>query len=346
MFKGVHKIRKLRLQVQATSTPPTSEKRRNAVYSIGPQSTPPSATRQRAALASTSPQPDVQQSTLAQSTDNLWPDPFDDDDSQNILYISPLEGARGSSDHVRVRQPVGPHPPSEGQSTNGAPHELQRPRQQTTLAPFHTIMEQQKIAPLTCIQQQICTPISTDQKTSLLFTANQKTPPPVSTIQETSPPVNTDQKTSPVSTNQETPPPVSTDWKTLPFVTADQKTPPPVRTNQKTPSPVSADQKTSPVRSNQDTLPPVTTYCDQQTPPHISTIQQQPVKDQNPSYFIVSGITDSISTEDIVAHFQTAHCGGGTVTEVIHLEQNKANALVGITGIELDCEFEMCGSAF
>ena len=61
--------------------------------------------------------------------------------------------------------------------------------------------------------------------------------------------------------------------------------------------------------------------------------------DRNPSYITVSGLTDTISTEDIVAHFQTARCGGGTVTEVIHLEQNKARAVVGISGIELNCEF-------
>ena len=205
IFKGLHKIGKLRLQVQAASTPPTFEQRRNAVYSIGPQLTPPSATRQETALTS-----------------------------------------------------------------------------------FHTIMDQQKIAPPTCIQQQIWASISTDQNTSTLVTANQKTP-------------------APVSTNQETPHLVS---------------------------------------ANQESLPPVTTYCEQQTPPRSNTIQQQPVKDRNPSYIIVSGLTDSISTEDIVAHFQTARCGGGTVTDVTYMEQSKAKALVGISGIELDCEFEMCGSAF
>ena len=61
--------------------------------------------------------------------------------------------------------------------------------------------------------------------------------------------------------------------------------------------------------------------------------------DCNPSYIIVSGLTDSISTEDLIAYFQTARCGGGTVTEVIYLEQSKASALVGISGIKLNCEF-------
>ena len=184
IFKGVHKIGKLRLQVQAASSPPTSEQRQNAVYSTGPQSTPPPSTRQ-----------------------------------------------------------------------------------QTTLASSHTITDQQKITTPTCIQQQIRDPISTDQKI----------PPPV-------------------TTNRESPPPV--------------------------------------------------THCDQQTPPHISTIQQQPVKDHHLSYIMVSGLTDSISTEDIVAHFQTARCGGGTVTEVTHMGQSKDRAFVGISGIELNRKFVMCGSAF
>ena len=130
MFKGVHKIRKLRLQVQATSTPPTSEQRWNAVYSIGPQSiyTPPPTTRQQTVLSSTSPQPEVQQGTVAQSTGNVWPDPFDNNNVQNIPHMPPLEGAHGSSDHVGVKQPVGPHPPISGvQCMKGGQYELQKP---------------------------------------------------------------------------------------------------------------------------------------------------------------------------------------------------------------------------
>ena len=62
------------------------------------------------------------------------------------------------------------------------------------------------------------------------------------------------------------------------------------------------------------------------------------------NYIKVTGLSEAISTEDIVAHFQTARCGGGTVTEVIHLEQSKASALVGISGIELNREFIIfCG---
>ena len=64
-------------------------------------------------------------------------------------------------------------------------------------------------------------------------------------------------------------------------------------------------------------------------------------EERTTSYIIVSGLNDSISTDDIVAHFQTARCGGGTVTEVIHLEKNKARALVGISGIELNCELSV-----
>ena len=74
---------------------------------------------------------------------------------------------------------------------------------------------------------------------------------------------------------------------------------------------------------------------DTRKPTHIGSTS----KDRNPNYIIVSSLANSISTEDIVAHFQTARCGGGTVTEVIYLEQSKARALVGISGIELNCEF-------
>ena len=67
-------------------------------------------------------------------------------------------------------------------------------------------------------------------------------------------------------------------------------------------------------------------------PTHIGSTS----KDRNPSYIIVSCLVNSISTEDIVAYFQTARCGEGTVTEVINLGQSKA--LVGISGIELNCK--------
>ena len=74
---------------------------------------------------------------------------------------------------------------------------------------------------------------------------------------------------------------------------------------------------------------------DTRKPTHIGSTS----KDRNPSYIIVSSLADSISAEDLVAHFQTAQCGGGTVTEVIYLEQSKARALVGISGIELNSKF-------
>ena len=105
------------------------------------------------------------------------------------------------------------------------------------------------------------------------------------------------------------------------------KTPPPFSTNQLTPAPISTVQKSPPpVSTNQKVQLPAGTH-------------QQMNKDHNPSYIIVSGLTDSISTEDIVAHFQTARCGGGTVMEVIYLGQSRSRALVGISGIELNCEF-------
>ena len=110
-------------------------------------------------------------------------------------------------------------------------------------------------------------------------------------------------------------------------------------TEQQTPSSFTKDQlkTTPPFSTNQPTPPPATTS--QKVQPPARTDQQQPVKDRNPSYIMVSGLTNSISTEDIVAHFQTARCGGGTVTEVIHLEQSKDRALVGISGIELNRKF-------
>ena len=89
---------------------------------------------------------------------------------------------------------------------------------------------------------------------------------------------------------------------------------------------------------NSDTKRPSTqSAADARKLTHISSNSEE----QTPSYITVSGLTDSISTEDLVAHFQTARCGGGTVTEVIHLEQSKARALVGITGIELNCELHV-----
>ena len=71
----------------------------------------------------------------------------------------------------------------------------------------------------------------------------------------------------------------------------------------------------------------------------LANIHSNSEDDCNPSYITVSGLTNSISTEDLVAYFQTARCGGGTVTEVIYLEQSKDRALVGISGTELNCEF-------
>ena len=56
------------------------------------------------------------------------------------------------------------------------------------------------------------------------------------------------------------------------------------------------------------------------------------------TYIKVSGLSETISTEDIVEHFQNAECGGGTVTEVIILGKHKSVGLVRIEGISLDRE--------
>ena len=69
-------------------------------------------------------------------------------------------------------------------------------------------------------------------------------------------------------------------------------------------------------------------------PTHIDSTS----KDHHPSYIIVSGLSNSTSTKDIIAHFQTARCGGGTVTEVIYLGQSKSRALVGISGKQPKCK--------
>ena len=56
------------------------------------------------------------------------------------------------------------------------------------------------------------------------------------------------------------------------------------------------------------------------------------------NYIKVTGLSEAIPTKDIVAHFQTAECGGGTVTEVIILGPHKSIGLVRIEQISLDCE--------
>ena len=63
--------------------------------------------------------------------------------------------------------------------------------------------------------------------------------------------------------------------------------------------------------------------------------------DVDACYITVSGLIGSVSVEDIVAYFQSARCGGGTVTEVVYMDQRKSVALVGISGLELTCELIM-----
>ena len=82
------------------------------------------------------------------------------------------------------------------------------------------------------------------------------------------------------------------------------------------------------------TVQPTGQY-DTRKPTHIDSTS----KDREPIYIIVSNLAKSISTKDIVAHFQTARCGGGTVTEVIYLAKNNSRALIGISGIEPNCKF-------
>ena len=56
------------------------------------------------------------------------------------------------------------------------------------------------------------------------------------------------------------------------------------------------------------------------------------------STFKVTGSSETTSTEDIVAHFQTAECRGGTVTEAIISGPDKSVGLVKIEGIRFDRE--------
>ena len=92
----------------------------------------------------------------------------------------------------------------------------------------------------------------------------------------------------------------------------------------------------------QEVPPLVAVHSDHPTsgPPVLLDVDEHQCvsKTLSPSYITVSGLTDSISVEDIVAYFQSARCGGGTVTEVVYVDQRKSVALVGINGLELNCE--------
>ena len=168
LLKGSHVIQGMKVKVKMADHPPTSQQIKNAAFIADEDRMPIRSSSKKKAVEepyqshsmprdrsqpssnsrtvpvetyqpsgtpgpvgmylTTSPQQKVQLGTVVQSTDNPWPDPFDNDnDGQNILHIPPLEDAHGSSDNVGVRQPVGPHPLiSGGQYTNGAPHELQK----------------------------------------------------------------------------------------------------------------------------------------------------------------------------------------------------------------------------
>jgi O-acetyl-ADP-ribose deacetylase (regulator of RNase III) len=90
----------------------------------------------------------------------------------------------------------------------------------------------------------------------------------------------------------------------------------------------------------QEVPPLVAVHSDHPTsgPPVLLDVDEHQCvsKTLSPSYITVSGLTDSISVEDIVAYFQSARCGGGTVTEVVYLNSKKSLALVGISGIDFD----------
>ena len=101
----------------------------------------------------------------------------------------------------------------------------------------------------------------------------------------------------------------------------DGKVPPlPIQTNDEQPlKPIHTD--------GEQPLLPIQTPCPQKLPEATKT-----------SYIMVSGLTTSISVEDIVAYFQSARCGGGSVVKVVYQDHSKTQALVGIGKVELNSE--------
>ena len=92
------------------------------------------------------------------------------------------------------------------------------------------------------------------------------------------------------------------------------------------PLPIQAngEQPLKPIHTDREQpLLPIQTPCPQKLPEATET-----------SYIMVSGLTSSISVEDIVAYFQSARCGGGTVVMVVYQDHSKTQALVGIGKVE------------
>ena len=57
------------------------------------------------------------------------------------------------------------------------------------------------------------------------------------------------------------------------------------------------------------------------------------------TYFKISGLTESVSIQDIVSYFESAQCTGNKVSKIIYQGSHQSIALVGIKGCSVDCEF-------
>jgi O-acetyl-ADP-ribose deacetylase (regulator of RNase III) len=95
----------------------------------------------------------------------------------------------------------------------------------------------------------------------------------------------------------------------------------------------------------QEVPPLVAVHSDHPTsgPPVLLDVDEHQCvsKTLSPSYITVSGLTDSISVEDIVAYFQSARCGGGSVVKVVYQDHSKTQALVGIGKVELNTSHKL-----
>jgi hypothetical protein len=60
----------------------------------------------------------------------------------------------------------------------------------------------------------------------------------------------------------------------------------------------------------------------------------------SPNYIKVNGLNDSISTDAIVAYFETARCGSGRVVEVVYQGRYNSVACVGLQEINADSKLK------
>ena len=141
---------------------------------------------------------------------------------------------------------------------------------------------------------------------------------------------------------------VSEDSKEVISVTSDQISPPSVDTDKLSSSAAESKQlkKNSSNKKSQcsESSHSSETFSKTAQGPCVQPVQLTGVKEQdsregcNSHYITVSGLPSSITVEDIVAYFQSARCGGGTVTKVVYLDKEKSVIIVGFSDIALTCE--------